>query len=342
MKVSELIIEEKQRQHEKDAVGFAALGSRSRAVAVWVGNATFWLHKATTVAVQFTMKPFDRVFDVVCRKPWQAVSGLFKRKRAADAPPRPERPFWRKIKGAFGKAGDFIGRHGALGLYRVTEWMLNPRTRSGQPLFKNAFMNKAMKIGGGIAALVGMMAAFAGIEIVTKIAHVKATEIVRHSTSPLIVALGQEAAVHAFILGASYAAMFLLVPAIAATRQVLKEFDFFKGMSHQYNERLRTWRAERQQTMETGWTPSGATMKMFRSLLEQTSPEYYRAKLAYYRELAAPKAEAAPVIVPPDAASTLGDKTVGPAFNDNAPPGLSADKAAPPAPKNGTDGPKPS
>ncbi len=338
--------EEKDLQLEKDAAAFASLTPRQRAAAIRLGNAQFFVRRAMALGVIATMKPFDWLYEGLCRQPFLAIRRVVTKNRPpVEKKPRNAPAFWRKAKVGIGKVsrkvGDFLGRYGAVGLYRVTEWVLNPRTRAGKPVFTNPTLNKVLKIGGGLVTLVAMTVVLGGIELLTKIGHVEGARMLAHSTASPMALVGQQFAIHMGLNWASYAAQFLVVPSIAATRQVLKEFKIFQGMGHHYNARMRAWREKNPDRLakSTHWTPSGSMVKLGRGVLVQASPEFYRARMKYYLSL--DKKASAPVAAPQvqpvnQKPSTLGNKTVGPAFNDNAPKAPGADDA-PNAPKLGPD-----
>jgi hypothetical protein len=317
------IAQEKQIQFEKDTIAFNALTRQQQAAAASLGTLVFESRRRAFLVGSALMGALDGSFDFLFRAPFVAIKNLFGKRQ--DKPKKTKtvnnNSPWQKIKKVIStaakKAGDFVEYYGAIGLYRATKWLLNPRTRAGKPFFGNEAVNKAAGLVGGILTFSAMSAGFAFIEVMAKIWHVQLARILLNRVVPAAVAVGQQAVFHTLLSWGTAGLQFLMVPAIAAARQTLKEVKFVQGISYQYNSKRRASQNGKQpEAAPAKWRPSSLVVKFIKGILEKTSPEFYKARLKHFRALHQEKA----ALYAPQPASDLGNRELNKPFNDNAPP----------------------
>jgi hypothetical protein len=345
------VAEEKQAQFEKDAAVFNSLNPRQQRTAVSFAKIGYGCRQGLVAVNKAVMVGADWLFNILVTVPCNAAkpfvmkawNGLAKRFKfgAYKNPDSKINKRWLAIKEKFSvavkKAGEFLEYYGAISLYRATKWILNPRRRSGKPLFGSEVVNKIIGTVAGICSFVCMTAGLIWIEVMAKVWHAQIAQSALTDTAPRLIRLGKQAVLHPALSGVLAAAQFLIIPPIAAARQALKSTKIVQGIAYQFNSKVRAGRAGREQKAATGWKPSAYVKKFFDEILEKTSPEFYIARLKYFRAQRKKKqaGEASSPVTPPDAvpAGNLGGLDLGKTFNEKAPdsPAPETVKKGPPA-----------
>ncbi|MBI3441843.1 MAG: hypothetical protein HY052_08620 [Proteobacteria bacterium] len=322
---------EKQLQFEKDETAFKALSPKLQRVADVVAGTGFRGRTVVGVASKAVLSVVDLAFNVLFRFPYillkrlvtvaanKMVDGVklaIKGGAAAalvfggrkNAAARRERALawekntvmkidkaWRDTKLGLSNAGrkalGFAEYYGALGLYRGTQWLLNPRTSSGKPLFGDETINKV--IGTTVAAglFLFLSIELTKVAVMAKIWHLKFARSLLTDKSPLYVRLLKQAAFHPLLTAGLTAVKFVTLPVIAASRQALKSTKLTQAVAYRYNVRLRA-RENHQQTKRPALAfavPIFSFAKKFMAhIIEKSSPEFYTARLQHYQELRMP------------------------------------------------------
>ncbi|MBI1215820.1 MAG: hypothetical protein GC185_08390 [Alphaproteobacteria bacterium] len=358
--------EEKQAQFESDAAAFDQLRPGQQRAAVFLAKHTFacrqWLVAANDVVMGATDWAYDKLAAAaavplkavkpVVSRAWQGVARRVKSVLPAPNPDSKISRFWRKAKDRIGhiaqKTGEKLGHvleyHGALGLYRATKWVFDPTTPSGKPLFGHKTVNKVVGTALGVCAFIGFSAWVGWLEVMSKVWHAEVAAAAVKSTAPWLVKLAQQAIAHPVITAGVAVGQFVVVPAIAAARQVLKSTKLAQGIAYQYNRRLRTHRKIKKRAPVTRWKPSTYVANFFQEFVEKSSPEFYKARLRHFEEkwrkrLGRGKPEEPPASPPappsgPSPVVSLDAKRLEKNFNKKAAP--EQDNA--PAPKQSAPG----
>jgi hypothetical protein len=220
---------------------------------------------------------------------------------------------WEDAKIKMKKAKDasvaFLEYYGALGLYKGTSWILNPRTPSGAPLFGNERANKAVGMIAASGLFVSLAATISKLGLMAKIAQFKMAKSFATDPSPLATKLLKQAAFHPLVMSAVTSMKFFGLPVIAATRRVLKSTDFTQGIGYKYNRRLNALEhlqarrefsanaAPEPASLRTAWDAvkgivrqhSLAFVEKFVShVVEKASPAFYEARIRHYDAIKTP------------------------------------------------------
>lgn len=186
------------------------------------------------------------------------------------------------------KAFEKLEYHGAIGLFRLARWLLDPRTPSGKPLLGNERLNKVFGFGMAAAGFAALSYALGALFYLGKLWHVKLTLSLATDKSPLYFKLLKQAVLHPLITAGITAVKFFGLPIVAATRQRLKTLTFTRGVAYRYNAALR----------EQGPAPApdlglhrivprslSFVGKFIAHVVEKASPEFYEARIRHYRAL---------------------------------------------------------
>ncbi len=259
---------------------------------------------------------------------------------------------WKGLKKNFKeykrKAGEFAEYYGALGLYRGTKWLLDPRTPSNKPLLGNETLNKTVGLALAGTAFLGLSIGLTKIAVMAKVWHYKFAKSFAHDTSPVFIKMLKQAAFHPMLTVAVTAVKFVTLPAIAAARQTLKSTPFNQGVAYQYNLRLQVKNILRQERKlakdQKQSSPKFIRVvarymhkkslsfvgNFFAHIFEKAAPEHYEARAKYY---AAPMGHTPP----PYPAIPAQQESLTPAFNtlqkSGGTPITPADTAAKPRPE---------
>lgn len=289
------VAEEKQAQFEKDAAAFNGLRPRQQLTAIFLAKSSYGLRQGAAAVKNAVMGGVDWLFNVVVTVPVNAVKpfvmkrwdGLAKRFKFG-AYKNPDSKFnkrWQAIRAksaaALKKTGEFFEYYFALSVFRATKWMLNPRWRSGKPLFGHEAFNKIIGTGIGVGAFVALSAALTWVEVMAKVWHAQIAEAALTDTAPRFIRLVKQAVLHPVLSVVLAAAQFLAIPALAAARQALKSTKIAQGVAYQLNKRLRARPPVEKKA--PGWKPSAYVSKAFNEVAEKASPEFYTARLKYFR-----------------------------------------------------------
>jgi hypothetical protein len=183
-------------------------------------------------------------------------------------------------------AFEFLEYYGALGLYRGTRWLLDPRTKSGAPLLGNERLNRAVGFAAAAVGFVAMASGLLQLGVLAKVWHIKLAHSLITDTAPVYINVLKQAPLHVLITGGVTALKFFGLPPLAATRHALKSLNFTRAVAYQYNDRLR--KAHDPDAPQ----PKGESYKSFGFLerfvehvvVEKAAPEFYEARLKYYQE----------------------------------------------------------
>jgi hypothetical protein len=215
---------------------------------------------------------------------------------------------WIRTKASFAAflryTGEAVEFYGAIGLFRATKWILNPRLRSGRPLFGRERINKAFGIviaTGGFAILLFLLTA---VGVLAKFMHAHLAASFVTDTSPLAIKIAKQLLYQPLITVGLTAAKFVLLPIIAATQQTLKSTDLARGVAYAYGRRLRRHRKKKSgqigvnaatpESSATGDTSNSLALNLrmvslnfvgtfVAHLVEKASPNFYEGRLRYYR-----------------------------------------------------------
>jgi len=344
------VVEEKQAQFEKDAAAFNALSPARQRTAVFLAKSGYGCRQGLVAVNKAVMGGVDWLFNILFAIPANAVKhfvakawdGLAKRFKfgAYKNPDSKISKRWRAIKEKFTagakKVGEFFEYYCALSVYRATAWLLNPRWRSGKPLFGHETANKIIGTGIGVCAFIGLSAALTWVEVMAKVWHAQIAQSALTDTAPRFIRLIKQTVIHPLLSGVLAATQFMAVPALAAARQALKSTKIAQGIAYQFNTRLRA--RPQGQKQPTGWKPSAYVKKFFGEIVEKTSPEFYMARLKYFQAQRKKKqaGDSSPPPPPPESGSAgkAGGLELGKTFNDKAgdAPAAHPPKSPPPSP----------
>ena len=206
----------------------------------------------------------------------------------------------KKLKEIKHKTEEFAEYYGALGLYRGTKWLLNPRTSSGSPLLGNEVLNKTIGTIMAGAAFIFLSFQLSKIAVMGKVWHVTFAKSFAADTAPLAIKMLKQVAFHPLLTAGVTALKFLTLPAIAATRQALKSTPFAQGIAYEYNCHLRE-KNIRKQEKRAAREQNPSHSKIIRILsrymnkkslsflgrfivhiVEKAAPEHYESRIKYY------------------------------------------------------------
>lgn len=183
------------------------------------------------------------------------------------------------------KSKEFMEYHGALGLYRAAEWVLNPRTPSGKPLFGNESVNKFAGMAVAACAFGFLSFELAKMAVMANVWHVKIAHFIINDTAPLLVKIPKEASLHLLVTVVVTGSKFVALPVIAACRQALKSTHFTQAIAYQYNVKLKA-QPQLEEKPLIQKLPLVSLVKNFVAYItEKASPEFYKARLKHYQEL---------------------------------------------------------
>ncbi len=220
-------------------------------------------------------------------------------------------------------AAEALEYYGAIGLYRGTKWVLNPRRPSGKPLFGSEMANRVVGLGMAAVLFTGLSFELSKLFILGKIWHIKLAHSFVHDVGiPMSRRVAKQVALQPLLALGLASAKFVSLPIIAAARGALKSTPFTQGLAYQYNvqlgERLArraARKAERDAKPQTGMKglarkAGHGTLVVSRYLhkktlnfvslfvehiVEKASPEFYEGRLKHYQSRAAAKSVEAPV-----------------------------------------------
>lgn len=237
------------------------------------------------------------------------------------------------------RAGEYVERYGAIPLYRGTQWLFDPKTPSGKPLFINDRINKTIGLCLAGAAFFGLTIGLSKIAVMGKIWHLKFAKSFVHDTSPVFIRMLKQAAFHPMLTAGVTAVKFVTLPAIAAARRALKTSPFNQAVAYEYNRRLNEKdalkaekKAARPATPAKGKTSAMARYLQKKSLsflekfithiVEKAAPEHYEARIRHYAEKRKKRVgkAATPDLPPPALNSNPTADTLESAFNPAAEP----------------------
>lgn len=324
---------EKQVQFEKDAAAFNGLPPWQQEMAVGVSQFGYTCRSGLIAVNDTVMNVVDQMFDLLlvrpCRvmgsfaaKAWQALISPLKG-TVSIHPSNPLHQVWQvtaeKMATGIKKLGAALDA-GALSIYCASRWALNPRWSSGEPLFGSEAMNKIVGISVGIGAFTLLAGGLSWMEVMGKVWHAEIAHATLVGTGPLAFLLAREVVSHTLLTAALTVVQFPIIPAIAAARQTLKATQLTKGIAYQYNLKIRMQPVQENKTSD-GWKPSAAMKRFFHEIVEKTSPEFYKARLKYYR-MRWEERKTAPLTVSQteEPVGKLGDLTLEPGFNEKAAP----------------------
>lgn len=190
------------------------------------------------------------------------------------------------------KAFEKLEYHGAIGLFRLARWLLDPRTPSGRPLLGNERLNKIFGFGVAAVGFMGLSYTLGALFYLGKLWHVKLTLSLATDKSPLYLKMLKQAVLHPLITVGITTVKFFGLPVVAATRQRLKTLVFTRGVAYSYNTALRE--RERTPAPETGLhaglrriVPRSLVFveKFIAHVVEKASPEFYEARIRHYQTL---------------------------------------------------------
>ncbi|MEZ0225926.1 MAG: hypothetical protein ACAH83_15330 [Alphaproteobacteria bacterium] len=345
---------------EKTALGVAkhALG--------WGGGAVSLLHRAKIVSAETKDRTLAKIAvsqgRLAERQDTLAAQAGERKKNAQET--------WGKTKakvgGALRKAGAFLEHYGAIGLYRGTKWLLNPRTPSGKPLLGHEKLNKAVGFLAAAAIFTYVCFQFSKLIVVGKILHIKLAHSFFTDVSPLSVRFLKQAVLQPAITVGLTALKFVSLPVIAAARRQLKATPFTQGIAYQYNVKLkaRTDRKlkkalDRKAAAEAARKNDGPLVQkgkkavsqlrhktfgfinaFFYHVVEKSSPEWYEARYKHYNNLheAAEAKTPEPAPAPVDTPARYGWKNLS--LNDAFQNAQQPDTAASPLPPKPAPAPR--
>lgn len=332
----------------------------------WYGGIVTALNNETFIT--------DETKDLILEK-IKASQDRLTKKQAAVAARNDERKknaaeTWARVKDKTGsalrKTGAFLEYYGAIGLYRGTKWLLDPRTPSGKPLLGHEKLNKAVGFMAAAAIFTYVCFQFSKLIVVGKILHIKLAHSFFTDVSPLSIRFLKQAVLQPAITVGLTALKFVSLPVIAAARRQLKTTPFTQGIAYQYNVRLKARNerklqkaADRQAARDAEAKDDGPIVQkgkkavsqlrhktfgfisaFFYHVVEKSSPEWYEARFRHYQNLreAAEAKQPEPTPAPADHTPlryTFKDLSLGETFtNAQRPAGPDASPLpATPAPK---------
>lgn len=224
----------------------------------------------------------------------------------------------RRFMTALKKVGGALEYYGAIGFYRASKWMLDPRRPNGKPLFGNEKINRAVGVLAATALFCFLAYQFSKIMVVGKILHIKLAQSAVLDTAPIWMKTLKQVVLHPAITVGLTAIKFVTLPVIAAARGRMKSAPITQGIAYEYN-RLRQENDENElkqafekaaQKPATGpddpkWVQFKEKAKkearkhsfqfvrsFVRHVVEKSSPEFYEVRMRYYQDLKEKKAEA--------------------------------------------------
>jgi hypothetical protein len=187
------------------------------------------------------------------------------------------------------KATQLVEYYVAVGLYRATKWILDPRTPKGKPLFGNEKLNKIIGTAAAVAIFAAVAYEFAKIEALSKIWHVQyahaGMKAVETGKTPLYTELLKQAIFQPAVMVGVTVVKFFALPVLAASRNTFKLSRTAQGVAYKYNERLQA------HELKTAGQPQAgrrrryeAIRKTVEHIVEKSSPEFYKARFKAYKQ----------------------------------------------------------
>lgn len=236
----------------------------------------------------------------------------------------------RRFMTAMKKVGGALEYYGAIGLYRASKWVLDPRRPDGKPLFGNEKINRAVGVVAATALFCFLAYQFSKIMVVGKILHIKLAQSAVVDTAPLWLTTLKQVVLHPAITVGLTAIKFVTLPLIGATRGRMKSAPITQGIAYEYN-RLRMeadesqlkqafekaakkpatgpddpkWVQFKEKAKQAARKESFQFVRSFvRHVVEKSSPEFYDVRLRHYQAIkakkdAAKKAKATPPVPVP-------------------------------------------
>jgi hypothetical protein len=202
-------------------------------------------------------------------------------------------------------AGEVFEFYGAIGLFRASKWILDPRLNSGRPLFGHNQVNKVFGIVVAACGFIVFCFILTAVGVFAKFMHAHLAASFVSDDGPVALKIAKQLLYQPLITIGLTAAKFVLLPVIAATRQTLKSTDFTRGVAHAYSIRLRRHRTRKSAESaaaegnpaapaagETLYSMArnlrkvslGFVEKFVLHLVEKSSPTFYEGRLQYYRK----------------------------------------------------------
>jgi hypothetical protein len=221
----------------------------------------------------------------------------------------------RKFNSALRKTGAALEYYGAIGLYRMFKWVLDPRLPNGKPLLVNEKVNRAAGLVMAAGLFCFLAYQFSKITVVAKILHIKLAHSMVTDTAPLWLKTAKQLVLQPAITIGLTAAKFITLPVIAAARGRLKATPISQGIAYEYN-RLRQeseendlklafekaakapatgpndpkWLQFREKAKKAARKESFQFIRSFiRHVVEKSSPEFYDVRLKHYQAFKAKK-----------------------------------------------------
>lgn len=277
----------------------------------WGGSAVSLLHRAKIISAETKDRTIGKITMSQHRlSEKQAALAARAGERKKDA-----QESWGKIKtqvgGALKKAGHFLEYYGAIGLYRGTKWLLDPRTPSGKPLLGNEKLNKVVGFLAAAAIFTALCFEVSKLLVMGKILHIKLAHSFFTDVTPLHTRFLKQVLLQPAITVGLASLKFVSLPVIAAARRQLKSTPFTQGIAYQYNVRLQARHDRKAQKALDKKSAAEAAQKtdlpivqkgkkavkvlrhktlgfvnaFFRHLIEKSSPEWYEARNKHYNNL---------------------------------------------------------
>ncbi len=201
---------------------------------------------------------------------------------------------WERMK-AFAQAllhrtWEFIEYYGAISLFRLAKWILNPRTPSGLPFLVSERLNTLFGIVLAAIAFVILSSFLTAVGVWAKFMHARLVESFMMDSGPIEWKLAKQALYHPLITISLTSVKFVLLPIIAAARQALKSTDFTRGVAHAYSMQVKRNKIRgnaSKDSADKGPKIMGVISKFIVHLVDKSSPNYYEGRLRYYRSRAA-------------------------------------------------------
>ncbi len=306
---------EKEAQFESDKQAFESLTPRAQRWARGIAAGTFAMRKGFVGASKGILTVAEEVFRIFFTLPYVflakgvravangAVKGVMLGIGAASSSAQGLFPAsakkisawekrvvtkidetWRKTKKNLQqfaeKAGQFAEYYGALGLYRGTSWILNPRTPSGKPLLGNETLNKVAGATAALGIFVVLSYQLTKLAVMAKLWHLQFAQSFMNDAAPLYLKVLKQAMFHPLLTGGLTAVKFLTLPVIAASRQAMKSTPFTQGIAFHYNVRLKDNREKMR--LHPQKKLSTLIRNLIAHIIEKASPEFYKARQKHY------------------------------------------------------------
>lgn len=221
----------------------------------------------------------------------------------------------RRFNSALRKTGAALEYYGAIGLYRMFKYVLDPRLPNGKPLLVNEKANRIAGLVTAGALFCFLAYQFSKITVVAKILHIKLAHSMVTDTAPVWLKAAKQIVLQPAITIGLTAAKFITLPVIAAARGRLKATPISQGIAYEYNRmRLEAeenqlkldfekaskapatgpddpkWMKFREKAKKAARKESFQFIRSFvRHVIEKSSPEFYEVRLRHYQDIKAKK-----------------------------------------------------